>query len=236
MTTIETIAPSPKATPSIVAGLSVRRLTGGLALMLFPALLVWQAIIDPTGDSSGAAMWEAATRHRTALFTSAALLILSGILTLPATLAIMRQARDRGAWLADVGGAAAVLGGIGHVGIGFFYVLAGALHGGRQAEMVAYIDRLNGSTALAAMAFPLIACFSIGMFLLPWAAYRAGIVARWSPIVATAAVLLQMGLPPEIPGQDTVTLLTLILLTVVFGQMGVRVLTMRDEAWFGQRT
>lgn len=232
MTTIDTVAPTT-ASPRIATGLRLRRWTGGLALVVFPALLLWQAVIDPTGDSSGAAMWEVATRHRSALFTSAVLLIVSGILTLPAALAIMRQARDRGVWLADIGGSAAVLGGIGHVGIGFFYVLAGALEGGGQAEMVAYIDRLNGTAALATMVFPLITCFAIGVLLLPWAAYRAGVGARWSPIAATVAVLLHTALPPEVGGQDIVALLVVILLTLVFGHMGLRVLATRDEAWFG---
>lgn len=139
------------------------------------ATLVAQAILDPATGGSGEVMYAAATDQRGALLGSAALLIVSGVLTVPAAMAIMNQARDRGAWLADVGGGAAVLGGFGHVGIGLFYVLAAALAGGDRGEMVEYMERLNGSTALAVTALPLIACFAMGVLLLPWAAFRAGL-------------------------------------------------------------
>ena len=99
--------------------------------------------------------------------------------------------------------------------------------------METYIERLNHSTSLAVMAFPLIACFSVGVLLLPWAAYRAGLVDRWAPIVATLAVLQHLVLPPEFPALEAVNIVGLALLTVVFGQIGVRTVLMSDRAWLG---
>src|SRR5688572_10455393 len=88
----------------------LRRLTAGSALILFPALLVVQAPIDPTGNGSGVELYTAATDHGGALVASAVLLIVSGVLMAPAAAAILHQARDRGAALANAGAALAVLG------------------------------------------------------------------------------------------------------------------------------
>jgi hypothetical protein len=109
---------------------------------------------------------------------------------------ILHQARDRGAGLANLGAVFGVLGGFGHFGIALFYIVALALRGGDRTEMVAYIDRLNATPALAAIALPLILCFGLGVLTLAWAAWRAGLIGWWGPAVATCAVLVQEGLPP----------------------------------------
>ena len=231
MTTIDSSAGTtgPTVARSRPDAQTVRRLTGGIALIAFSALLVPQALIDPAAGGSGATMFEAATDHRAALLGSAALLVVSGLLTVPAAMAVLHQARDRGAALANAGAAAAVLGGFGHVGIGFFYVMSAALPGGDRAEMTGYVDRLNESTALAVMAFPLITCFAVGVLLLPWAAFRAGLVGRWGPAVATITVVLHFATPPEL--EQVVSPVALTLLTAVFAHLGSRVLRMTDREW-----
>jgi hypothetical protein len=229
---ILTKTPLPPTTPRPgFAGATVRRWTCGVALIMFPALLVVQAVIDPATGGTGDVMYTAATVHRGALLGAAALLIVSGVLMVPAATAITHQARDRGAWLANVGALTAVLGGIGHVGIGFFYVMAAALPGGERGEMTGYIERLNGSTALAVMVFPLISCFTLGVLLLPWAAFRAGQSGWWAPVLATVAVLQHVALPPEFPAQEAINTAAICLLTVVFSHFGIRVLRMSDSAW-----
>jgi len=206
----------------------LRRYTAGAALILFPALLVPQAVIDPAGGGSGEVMYAAATDQRSALIASLALLLISGMLMAPAAVGILHQARDRGAALANVGAVLAVLGGFGHAGIAFFYLLSLPLAGGDKVEMVAYIERLNASPALAAVAFPLILCFGLGVLTLPWAAWRAGFVGWWGPAVVTVGVLLQFGLPFD---STAVTLAVLVAITVVFGYLGLRVLRMTDAEW-----
>jgi hypothetical protein len=228
-----TSVPAPTTHTRSLAGVTLRRWTGGAALLTFAAVLVPQALIDPASGGSGATMFTAATEHRTALLTAAAMLVVSALLTVPASVAVLRQARDRGAALANVGATAAVLGGFGHLGIGFFYVLAAALPGGERAEMVAYVDRLNESTALAVLAFPLITCFAVGMLLLPWAAFRAGLIGWWGPAAGTVAVLLHVATPPEVA--DVVSPVSLALLAAVFGFLGARTLRMPDRAWVGSR-
>jgi hypothetical protein len=98
--------------------------------------------------------------------------------------------------------------------------------------MIAYIDRLNESDAIGAVAFPLILCFGLGVAVLPWAAWRAGAVGWWAPAVATTAVVVAQGLPFS---YDLLTLATLVALVVVFGHLGVRVLRMTDAEWNGVR-
>jgi hypothetical protein len=167
------------------------------------------------------------------LTASAVLLLVSGILMGPAAAGVLHQARDRGAGLANAGAVLAVLGGFGHFGIAMFYLVALSLPGGSRAEMVAYIDRLNESTTLGAVAFPLILCFGLGVLVLPWAAWRAGAAALWAPVVATVVVLAHFVLPET---GAAVEVAGLVALAVVFGYLGVRVLRMTDAEWDGART
>ena len=208
----------------------LRRITSGAALILFPAVLIPQAVVDPAEGGTGDVMYRAATEASTALTTSAVLLIVSGVLMAPAAAGVLHQARDRGATLADIGAVLAVLGGFGHFGIAMYYLVSLSLAGGDEAEMIGFIDRLNESAAIGAIAFPLILCFGLGVAVLPWAAWRAGAVGLWAPVVATAAVVVAQGLPFT---DDVVTLTTIGAITVVFGHLGLRVLRMTDAEWDG---
>ena len=208
----------------------LRRVTAGSSLILFPAVLIPQALIDPAEGGTGEVMYRAATEQSTALTASAVLLIVSGVLMAPAAAGVLHQARDRGAGLANTGAVFAVLGGFGHFGIAMFYVLSLSLAGGDEGEMIAFVDRLNQSAALGAIAFPLILCFGLGAVLLPWAAWRAGAVGLWAPAVATAAVVVGQGLPVS---NDVTVLATLTGLVAVFGYLGVGVLRMTDAEWDG---
>ena len=161
----------------------IRRLTAGGSLILFCGLLVPQDLVDPAEGGTGEVMYRAATEQSTALTTSAVLLVISGVLMAPAAAGVLHQARDRGAGLANVGAVLAVLGGFGHFGIAMYYLVSLSLAGGDKAEMIAFVDRLNESAVLGAVAFPLILCFGLGVAVLPWAAWRAGAVGWWAPAV-----------------------------------------------------
>jgi hypothetical protein len=211
----------------------LRRVTAGAALIVFPAILVPQAVIDPAAGGTGEVMFRAASESAGALTTSAVLLLVSAVLMAPAAAGVLHQARDRGAGLANLGAVLAVLGGFGHFGIAMFYLVALSLPGGDPAEMVAYIDRLNESTVLGYVAFPLILCFGLGVLVLPWAAWRAGAAALWAPVVATVVVLAHFVLPETVLAVEVAGMLAL---SAVFGSLGVRVLRMSDGEWDGVRT
>jgi len=208
----------------------LRRYTAGAALIVFSGLFIPQALLDPAEGGTGEVMYRAATERSTALTTSAVLLMISGLLMAPAAAGVLHQARDRGAGLANVGAAFAVLGGFGHFGIGMYYVVSLSLAGGDKGEMIAFIDRLNESAVLGAVAFPLIICFGLGAAILPWAAWRAGAIGLWAPVVATAAVVVGQALPFD---NDLITYATVTALVAVYVPLGVRVLQMTDSEWDG---
>jgi uncharacterized membrane protein YhaH (DUF805 family) len=208
----------------------LRRYTSGAALILFPALLVVEGPLDPASGGTGEVMYRAAAEHAAALTASAVLLLVSGILMAPAAAAVLRQARDRGSALANIGAVLAVLGGFGHAGIAIFYLFSLGLAGGDRAEMVAYVDRVNESAALGFVAFPLILCFGLGVGVLAWAAWRSGSIGWWGPVVATVVVLAHVALPID---NAVIELAGLGALAVVFGWLGVRVLRMTDAEWEG---
>lgn len=211
----------------------LRRWTAGAALIVFPALLVPQALIDPTGTGTGADMVRAASESRGTLIASALLLMVSALLMIPAVTAVLHQARDRGAAVGNVGATLAVLGGLGHFAIAMFYLISLPLDGGDPALMVAYVDRLNETAAIGAVVFPLILCFGLGVAVLPWAAWRAGAVPVWVPALATTAAVTHFLLPEGIAFAAEVQLTAL---TVAYAVLGLRVLRMTDGEWDGARS
>jgi hypothetical protein len=208
----------------------LRRYTAGAALVLFPALLVPQTLLDPTEDGSGAPMYRAATESAGALTVSAVLLIASAVLMAPAAGGVLHQARDRGAGISNAGAVLAVLGGFGHFGIAMFYLVSLSLAGGDRAGMVAFVERLNASAAIGVIAFPLILCFGLAVAVLPWGAWRAGTVHWWVPALATTAVVAEAVLP----FQNTVVATAILLAAAVaYTALGVTVLRTGDAAWDG---
>lgn len=229
-TSTATASPADPTTRAPVAR-RLRRYMSGVALILFPALLVVEAPIDPAGDGTGEEMYAAATGHSGALAIAAALLFISGVLMIPAVAAILHQSRDRGSALANIGAVLGVLGGFGHAAIAMFYLFALAIPGGDQAEMESYVERINASAAVGAVVFPLILCFALGVLVLGWTAWRAGLVGWWGPVAITVAVIVAEVLPFGPAFQVGANVLA----TAVFGYLGVRVIRMTDSDWVGVR-
>lgn len=211
----------------------LRRYAAGAALVLFPALLVPEALVDPAEGGTGEVMYRAATESAGALTLSAVLLIASAVLMAPAAGGLLHQARDRGAAITDVGAALAVLGGFGHFGIAMFYLVSLSLAGGDRGEMIDFIDRLNASPALGAIAFPLILSFGLSVAVLPWGAWRAGAVHWWVPALATAAFVAETALPFRTTLSATAILVAA---SVAYTALGLRVLRMTDAEWDGVRS
>lgn len=208
----------------------LRRGATGAALVLFPALLVAEVPIDPATNSTGEIMYRAATEHAGVLTASAVLLLVSGILMAPAAAGILHQARDRGAGLANAGAVLAVLGGFGHAALALFYILSLALAGGDPDQMAAYVERLDGEPVLGFVVFPLILSFGLGVLVLAWAAWRSGQIPLWGPAAVSTVVVAHLALPVTVPAVEVAGLLVL---TAVFGWMGIRVLRMTDADWDG---
>jgi hypothetical protein len=126
-------------------------------------------------------------------------LLVSVALLVPAIFGIAQPIRGRGATLAHLGVAVGTLGALGHMSIVTRNVFFQAMAEGPRAEMLALGDRfINGQ---AVFLFPLIMVYGIGLLLLIAAAWRAGIVPAWVPLIAFAVVVLDLagqGLLPRI--------------------------------------
>lgn len=68
-------------------------------------------------------MYGEVTGHENALFIAGILFVVSSILLVPAALGIVHLLRQRGVVLGHVGGAFALLGAAGHMGVGTYYLM-----------------------------------------------------------------------------------------------------------------
>lgn len=203
----------------------VRRVAAGVGLIGFSVLLVPQGIVDPTGSAT---FREAAEQHPDALYWSALLLLASALLTFPAISGILHQARDRGALIADIGAGFAALGALGHAALGVIYLVMRSLAGGDPAAMAGVEERFTADVPVGVVGLILLVSFGIGITLLAWASWRAGIIGRWGPVLITVVVVAHQVLP-EVPG--AVSAIALAVIAVVFGRLGVRALALTDAAW-----
>jgi hypothetical protein len=206
----------------------VRRLTAGIALLGFPAALLVEALVDPSSGGTGETYLAAATDQPGALTAAAVALVVSAALTPPAVAGILHQARDRGAALANAGAVFAVLGALAHMGIATVALVALGLPGGDPAQMIAFVDRMNDRPEVGAVVLPLVLSFGLGVALLAWAAWRAGLVGWWGPALVTAVVVAHTALPEVSPAVEFAGLTAI---AVVFGWLGVQVLRLPDRAW-----
>ncbi len=204
----------------------VRRVTAGIGLIGFPAFLVVQGLVDTSEDGG---FYAAALTHPNELLYSALLLLASAVLTVPAIGGILHQARDRGARLAEFGAFLTLLGVLGHTALAVMYLVMRSLAGGAPAEMTAFESRFNSDPALGIVAMLLLLAFGVGLALLSWSAWRAGIVGWWAPTLTTSVVLLHGAYPGQAPA--VVDAAAVCAIAVVFGWLGVRVLAMSDDEW-----
>jgi hypothetical protein len=205
---------------------TIDRFTAGIGLIGFSALLLVEDRLDPT---SGVSFYEAATTDPGLLTASALALLGSAVLTVPAIMGIVVQARDRGAVLARVGGFFALLGALGHTALAVVYLMMRSLAEGDRAQMVAFEDRINADTSLGIIATTMLLSFGVGLALLAWAAWRAGLIGWWGPAVVTAVVVAHGVLPDDLP--PVIPFTALAGLAAVFGWLGVRILATPGARW-----
>ena len=204
----------------------IRRIAAGIGLIGFPALLVVQGPIDPTDDTT---FYAAAVGHPDALAYSAVLLLVSAVLTVPAIGGVLHMARDRGAILADLGAVFTLLGALGHTALAVIYLMMRSLAGGAPAEMDAFEGRFAADPATGAVGMVLLVSFGLGLTLLSWASWRAGLIGWWGPILITGIVLVHNFYPGDVP--TVVEAGALLVIAVVFGWLGVRVLATSNDEW-----
>ena len=221
-----TVNSRPGPTDRVPGVRRIRRIATGLGMIGFTALLIPQGIVDPTDASS---FRDAAVSQPVAMYVSGLLLLASALLTFPAICGILHQARDRGALVADIGAVFAALGALGHAALGTIYLIMRSLAGGDATAMRTFEERFNSDVPVGVVGLTLLLSFGIGIALLAWAAWRAGIIGVWGPVVITAVVVSHGVLPEDLPSAVPVTALGLI--AVVFGWLGVRTTRLPDAEW-----
>lgn len=170
----------------------LQRRLAGVSLLAFVGLLLAQDAIDPTDRAeSNTDRLSAAADHPDRLLAATVLLVLSSAFMLTAIAAVAAIVRDRGKWLARIGGGLAALGALGHVGVATYYATLSGLPGGDETEMVAFLDRLDASATAGVVLAPAIAGFALGVFLLGLALARSRVLPAWAAGVTLAAIVLE---------------------------------------------
>jgi hypothetical protein len=168
-----------------------RRLSGA-GLIAFVGLLYAQDMVDPTDGVDNAGRVAAVTAHPDRLFAATVFLILSSAFLLPSIAVVVALVRERGKWLARIGGGLAVLGALGHVGVAAYYAALSALPGGDVAQMTAFLDRLDGSATAAVVIVPAIAGFGLGVFALGFALARSRVLPVWAAVVPALGLVIEI--------------------------------------------
>lgn len=224
-----TDAPPPPADPDPVDVRGFRRRACGAALIAAPLTLLLSEIFY-RGTSDPQKLITDASHHSGLIAASNLLLLLSAALFVPAAVAVLHLARDRGRRLAAFAAVFAVLGSLGHAAyVGFSTVVLNTPKGDR-AQMVDLITRVNHSPALAPVAICIFG-FTLAAPLLALAAWRAGLVRVYAPVAMGLAFLLEIANVGSVAGGIAKETLALAALS----RVGVRVLRMSNPAWSSAR-
>lgn len=155
---------------------------------------------DPVGDGTAANFMTAATTQQGLLITSALLLLLSGVLLVPATVGVVQQVSGRrGSGTGHAGAVLLTLGAFGHAMAALFYLVVAAIADSELStdEAMALVEHLNGSPTIAVAFIPIIA-YAVGFLLAFIALWRAGVIPAWVLGTALAAGLIEFAAPGDI--------------------------------------
>src|SRR5947209_4318257 len=150
-------------------------------------------------------------------------------LMVPAVLGLVRllYARRPGAALA--GGALALLGILAGAGAATDELIVGVMAqmDDAQAQMAALFDRVHGQGGF--FIFLLATFLPIGLMVLAWGLYRAGLSTAWTAgAIGLGALLEALGLPAALPA---LALAGHVLELVGMGWIGLEILRQSDEQW-----
>jgi hypothetical protein len=207
-----------------------RRWVAGISLIGFAAMIVAQDVVGARTPSDAAGQYAAVAAERGGTIVSSVFLLVSSILLVPAVFGVLHLVRERGATLAHIGGALAILGALGHVAVMTYQLaLVEMTRVGDREAMVALIDRLSNSTTVGLVVFPMILAFALGLLILSLALWRARIMQGWAAALVLVAVVLDVAAPDGGPAAVSIT--KQLLAFAAFTYVGLRVLRMSDAEW-----
>jgi hypothetical protein len=214
----------------------LRKLVAGISLIGFPLAGVISSVFDANEGTgmTGKDLYAIAVAHQGSIMLAAVIFIVSSILTVPALGGILHLVKGRGAGLVHVGAGFALIGAFGHMGYAVWQMmLARVTVDSDGAAMIAYLDRTSVVTDAL---LPMLIAVALGLLLVAFALYRAGLTPLWVPGLILTAVVLEMALDSTSVGESKwlpVAIWGAAL--VAFGYVGLRVLTMTVEEWANPR-
>lgn len=203
-----------------------RRTTTGACLMLWPLSMLGAALAQPALGEDTAEVYDVAAGHAARIVASVAIGGPGVLLWVVAVAGVVHLVRLRGATLAHVGGALAVLGALGHAVMAtLFLVLLGLPQTGHRSELLPVLDRIAGHVFPVAM--PLLMLGGVGVVLLAFALRRADRAPLATPVLVTAGFVSEF-----VPlGGTNGDIVLWVLVGAGLGLAGVRVFSLSDEQW-----
>ena len=210
-----------------------RKAVAGVSLIGAPLAGFVSCLPDSSEGTgvSGAALYATLKAHAAGIHTSGLVFMISAVLTVPMALGLAHLLRQRGSILGHLGAVALCLGAFGHFGYGFWQVLVSTtpLTGARD-DVIATLDRVSHTGLIL---LPFFLCVDLGIVLLSAGLLRAHVVPSWAPWTAIAIMVADTVVQSsDLSSPWPVTALWGAL-AIVFGTVGVRVLTMSPDAWKG---
>jgi D-alanyl-D-alanine carboxypeptidase len=210
---------------TVAAAPGYRAGRGGMwaAAALIGAMLadLAETVLDPASSGEAAHVYDAAVEQHARLILCGYLLLISALLVFPGVYGLARGVAGRGRRCANAAIAVSFLGALGHAALGGAYLMWAAIpgEGAGRTEMIAVLDRIMGSAAVAPLGIGFVA-FPVGILLMFAALLRAGAAPRWvlAPVLAAPVAAIVT------PGPDYLaTTLALLLLLVAAVAVTVRI-------------
>lgn len=177
----------------------LRRTATAVCLVIWPASMLAAAVVQPEIGGQAADVYDAAATQAGRIAASAAIGGPGVLVWIVAVAGVVHLVRTRGAALANAGGVLALLGAVAHVIITtLFLVLLAVPQDGHRAELLPVIDRISGGVFPVTM--PLLMLGALGVVLLAFALWRAGLAPLATPVLVTAALSSEFVPLPGIAG------------------------------------
>ena len=211
------------------------RTATGLALIVGPLLFLISSIVQPNTDHKDKLKELAAvSAHKGTYLLSGVLFLVAAIVLIFAAVGLVKLFRGpRGVTAGQVAGFLLMLG----TAVTFGWYALGAIEyemvnqkGVNRVAMAQFLHKADNTSSL----LPLILAFLIGtvlgMILLGIAAWRTGVVPRW-----TAILLIVSGPLGFFANGSVASIVQNAILLIALGTLGWRVLSMSDEEWDSPR-
>jgi hypothetical protein len=137
-------------------------------------------LIDPAGSGNAADIFGAASQHHGRMIGSAALLLATSILIVPAVFGLVRTLDDRGRGIGRAAAVLGLMGALGHAALAALYLTWAAMPAAsaNSDQMIAMVERVNDSASFV-LVLPLIVAFPLSLVVLFIALVRGGVAPRW---------------------------------------------------------